>query len=94
MKLKDEQLNWIYQNIDELKRSLVALDYAMGNRKCDSEYRHSIEDHILDLALSFLMVTMGDNIPKTYWQVDDYSVLYGVLDTHKDDGGMNLRDYD
>ena len=94
MKLKDEQLNWIYQNIDEFKKAVITLDYLQIHKRLDSTLRNNINDNILSMALSFLMVAMGDNIPKDYWQVDDYSVLYGVLDTHKDDDGMNLRDYD
>lgn len=94
MKLKDEQLNWIYQNIDEFKKAVITLDYLQVHKRLDSTLRTNINDNILSMALSFLMVAMGDYIPKTYWQVDDYSVLYGVLDTHKDDEGMNLRNYD
>lgn len=27
MELKDKQLNWIYQNIDEFKKAVITLDY-------------------------------------------------------------------
>lgn len=94
MHLKNESLDWMYQQTNEFKKALVSLDYLKVHKRLDSTLINNINDNILSMALSFLMIAMGENIPKDYWQVDDYSVLYGVLDRHKDDDGMNLRDYD
>lgn len=94
MRLNNESLNWIYQQINELKRTLVTLDYIMQNCKWDSEARRRIDDHLDDLALSFLLVAMGENIPKTLWSVGDYSILYGLIDENRDIDGMELRDYE
>ena len=33
-----------------------------------------------DLAFSFLMVAMGEHIPKSLWSVGDYSDLYTLID--------------
>lgn len=93
MKLKDESLDWIYQQTNEFKKALITLDYLKVHKRLDSTLLNNINDNILSMALSFLMIAMGENIPKEYWTVDDYSVLYGLLDKHKDDDGMNLRDY-
>ena len=37
------------------------------------------DEQVHDLAFSFLMVAMGESIPKTLWSADDYSVLYGLI---------------
>lgn len=92
MKLKDERLDWMYQQTNEFKKNLVALDYLRVHKRLDSTLLRNIEDNLMSMALSFLMVGMGCNIPKILWTVDDFSVLYGVLDKHKDDEDMNLRD--
>ena len=94
MKLKDESLDWIYQQINEFKEALITYDYLKIHKRYDTELINRVNDHVLSLALSFMKVAMGDNVPKELWTVDDYSVLYGVLEDHKDDDGMNLRDYD
>lgn len=94
MKLKNDNLDWIYQQTNEFKEALISLDYLMVHKRLDSTLINNIRDNVMSMALSFLMIAMGDNVPKSLWQVDDFSVLYGILDAHRDDDGMNLRDYD
>ena len=94
MKLKNDNLDWIYQQTNEFKEALISLDYLMVHKRLDSTLINNIRDNVMSMALSFLMIAMGDNVPKSLWQVDDFSALYGVLDAHRDDKGMNLRDYD
>lgn len=87
MKLNDKSLQWIYDNCEALKKAIVALDYCKQSKIAYSEnrtYQKAISD-VKGLAFSFLMVAMGEHIPKTLWSVSDYSVLYGLLDDHKDE---------
>lgn len=93
MKLNDESLNWMYQQTNEFKKALATLDYLRVHKRLDRELLNNINDNILSMALSFLMVSMGDHVPKDLYTVDDFSVLYGVIDDHREDIDMNLRDY-
>lgn len=84
MKLNSENLNWIYQHLDELERVLVANDYAREHRmECPEACKHS-NDRLHDLIFSFLMIIMGESIPRTLWSVPDYSVLFGLIDENRD----------
>lgn len=94
MKLNDEGLNWIYQNIDKFKQAVIALDYCRNNHLVRTEAEEQADEQIHCLALSFLLVAMGEHIPKSLWQVDDFSVLYGILDENRNTDGMDLRDYE
>ena len=80
MKLNDKSLQWIYDSIDRLKEAVVALDFAKQWHcaKEDMVYKRA-DEQVHDLAFSFLMVAMGESIPKTLWSADDYSVLYGLI---------------
>lgn len=90
MKLHDERLQWIYDNIEDFKRAIVTVDFCKQHHE-DRAFNKA--DYIVEsLALSFLMVAMGDHIPKEMWTVNDFSELYTVLDDNRD--GLNLRDYD
>lgn len=93
MKLNDESLNWMYQQTNEFKKALATLDYLRVHKRLDRTLLENISDNILSMALSFLMVSMGDHVPKELYTVDDFSVLYGVIDEHREDQDMNLRDY-
>lgn len=94
MKLYDERYQWIYDNIEHFKRALVTVDFCKQHRVSGYEDRtfNKADDILHSLALSFLMVAMGEHIPKCMWTVDDFSKLYGVLDDKRD--SLNLRDYD
>lgn len=94
MKLHDERLQWIYDNIEHFKRALVTVDFCKQHRVSGYEDRtfNKADDILHSLAFSFLMVAMGEHIPKCMWTVDDFSELYGVLDDKRD--SLNLRDYD
>ena len=93
MKLNDESLNWMYQQTNEFKKALATLDYLRVHKRLDRTLLENISDNILSMALSFLMVAMGDHVPKELYTVDDFSVLYGVIDDHREDTDINLRDY-
>ena len=86
MKLHDKQYQWIYENCERLQRAITVLDYCKENRFSgyDEKVFRKADDEAHDLEFSFLMVAMGEHIPKTLWSVDDYSVLYGVI-TDADD---------
>ena len=79
MKLKNKELQWIYDNIDELKRVLVAIDYLRENRQSEQQLYSRTHDKLCDLLFSFLWVSMGENVPKTLWSASDYSELYGIV---------------
>lgn len=83
MKLNDSSYQWIYDNADKLKQAVVVADFCKQRRTIDDTFRKA--DGLLhDLAFSFLMVAMGEHIPKTLWSVNDFSVLYGILDDAKE----------
>lgn len=80
MKLNDNTLQWIYDNIDRFKEAVVALDFAKKWKcNCDDTVYKRANKQVHDIALSFLMLSMGESIPKTLWSADDYSVLYGLI---------------
>lgn len=88
MKLNDERYQWIYDNVDRLKQAVVVADFCKHSRTIDDTFRNA--DEILhDLSFSFLMVAMGEHIPKSLWSVGDYSVLYGLLDDAEE---LDIRD--
>lgn len=91
-KLNDESLNWIYQHLDELEQKLIVCDFARAHRRAYPQPCSFVEDRLHDLIFSFLMVMMGENIPKTLWSVTDYSVLYGLIDENRDLDGIELTD--
>ena len=83
MKLNNSRYQWIYDNADKLKQAVVVADFCKQHRALDDTFRKA--DGLLhDLSFSFLMVAMGEHIPKSLWSVDDYSVLYGILDDAKE----------
>lgn len=93
MKLKSKELQWIYDNIDRFKQAVVALDFARAwNVPTDDVIRNRADEQVHDLAFSFLMVAMGENIPKTLWSVDDYSMLYGNIMDAKENGDIEVTD--
>ena len=87
MKLNDKRYQWLYDKCNEMKRVLVTLDYLRQHREiCSgSEVYTKTNDKAHHLAFSFLMVLMGEHIPKTLWTVNDYSELYGIIDDKRDD---------
>lgn len=88
MKLNDSSYQWIYDNADRLKQAVVVIDFCKQHRTLDDTFRKA--DGLLpDLAFSFLMVAMGEHIPKSLWSVSDYSVLYGIL-VHAEE--LDMRD--
>ena len=93
MKLNDERLQWILDNLDEFKRALVTVDFCKKHRVSGYEDKafNKADDIVHSLALSFLLAAMGEHIPKEMWTVDDFSELYTVFDDNRD--GLNLRDY-
>lgn len=90
MKLNDERYQWMYDQCNDLKRALVTWDYLKqrGFGYSNDAYK-KVSDTVHHKALSLLMVAMGEQIPKSLWSVNDYSVLYGILDDNKDE--LDLR---
>ena len=91
MKLNNERYQWIYDNIDKLKQAVVVADFCKQNRTLGEETFRKADSLLHDLAFSFLMVAMGEHIPKSLWSVEDYSVLYGLLDNAEE---LDLSDND
>ena len=93
MKLHDKRLQWIYDKCNDMKKAVVTLDYLKQQKLgySDEGYRKT-SDNAHHLAFSFLMVIMGEHIPKSLWTVNDYSVLYGIIDDNKDE--LELMDND
>lgn len=80
MKLNNESLQWIYDHLSDLKQAVVTLDFARAHRTpLEDITRRRADEAVHDLAFSFLMVAMGEHIPKTLWSIDDYSILYGLI---------------
>ena len=90
MKLNDERYQWIYDNVDKLKQAVVVCDFCKQRRTLDDAFWKA-DELLHDLAFSFLMVAMGEHIPKSLWSVSDYSVLYGLLDDAEE---LDLSDND
>lgn len=84
MKLNDDRYQWIYDNIDKLKQAVVVCDFCIQNRTLGEETYRKADSLMHDLAFSFLMVAMGEHIPKSLWSVDDYSDLYTLIDNTED----------
>lgn len=80
MKLNDNRYQWIYDNADRLKQTVVVCDFCKQNRTLGEETFRKADSLMHDLAFSFLMVAMGEHIPKSLWSVGDYSDLYTLLD--------------
>lgn len=80
MKLHDKRLQWIYDHTDMLQRAVVAVDFCKQNRTLGEETFRKADSLMHDLAFSFLMVAMGEHIPKSLWSVGDYSDLYTLID--------------
>lgn len=80
MKLNDERLQWIYDHTDMLKRAVVVVDFCRQHREYRDVTYQKADSLMHDLAFSFLMLAMGEHIPKSLWSVGDYSVLYSILD--------------
>lgn len=80
MKLHDKRLQWIYDNTDMLQRAVVACDFCKQYRTYGDETYQKADSLMHDLAFSFLMVAMGEHIPKSLWSVGDYSDLYTLID--------------
>ena len=80
MKLNDKRYQWMYDQCNDLKRALVTWDYL---KQCGFIYSNEaykkVSDTVHHKALSLLMVAMGEQIPKSLWSVNDYSVLLGLL---------------
>ena len=92
MKLHEKRYQWMYDKCNEMKRLLVTLDYLRQHREicAGSEAFTKTNDKIHHLAFSFLMVIMGEHIPKSLWTVNDYSELYTIIDENKDN--LDLMD--
>lgn len=91
MQLHKKEYQWIYDKCNEMQRALVTMDWCKQNGYgYSNEVCRKAEERVHHLALSFLLVAMGENIPKALWTVSDYSELYGLLDDNRDD--LNLID--
>lgn len=88
MKLNDDRYQWIYDNVERIKQAVAVADFCKHSRTIDDTFRKA-DALLCDLSFSFLMVAMGEHIPKTLWSVDDYSVLYGILDDAEE---LDMRD--
>lgn len=86
MKLNDKRYQWLYDKCNDMKRLIVTLDYLKERHigYSDETFR-KVSDTSHHLALSFLLVIMGEHIPKSLWSVNDYSELYGIIDDKRDD---------
>ena len=90
MKLHDKRYQWMYDQCNDLKRALVTWDYLkQSGFGYSNEAYKKVSDTVHHKALSLLMVAMGEQIPKSLWSVNDYSVLYGIIDDNKDE--LDLR---
>lgn len=91
MKLHDKRLQWIYDHTDILQRAVVVADFCKQNRTLGEETYRKADSLMHDLAFSFLMVAMGEHIPKSLWSVSDYSDLYTLIDNAEE---LDVTDYE
>lgn len=80
MKLHDKRLQWIYDHTDMLQRAVVTVDFCKQYKAYGDETYQRADSLMHDLAFSFLMVAMGEHIPKSLWSVGDCSDLYTLID--------------
>lgn len=82
MKFYSDELKWIYDHVDDLKRIVMYLDVSIEHffmrGENERQYRE-LDKKAHDLAFTFLMLLMGENIPKSLWSVGDYSEMYGLI---------------
>lgn len=92
MILRNRKYQWLYDKCEELQRAITTVDYCKSIRASgyDDKTFRKADSEVHDLAFSFLMIAMGEHIPNTLWSVNDYSVLYGILDDHRDE--LEIRD--
>lgn len=88
----NEKYRWIIEHLEEFKQAIEVMDFCKKHRiPLDDRVRDEASEISKSLALSFLFLLMGDNIPKEVYTVDDYSELYSVLMDNRD--RLNLRDF-
>lgn len=69
---------WILEHIEELIQLIYVHDYMQ--KYATNEQKAAIHDKLCNLLFSMLWVTMGANIPNRVYKINDYSVLWGLLD--------------
>jgi hypothetical protein len=63
-----------------LQRAVVVVDFCKQHREGRDVSYEKAKSMMHDLAFSFLMIAMGEHIPKSLWSVGDYSDLYTLID--------------
>lgn len=86
---KDERSQWILDNLERFQKVIIARDYLIENgMRCPGNINRGAyelaDQEAHNLALSFLLVLMGEHIPVKLWSVGDYSELYGVIFDEED----------
>lgn len=81
---------WLLDQINDLIQLIYTYDFMKNNRqKYDNNQMANIHDQLCNNLFSMLWVTMGENIPKDLYKINDYSVLYGVI---ADDDEIEIED--
>ena len=86
----EDRLNWILSHLDEFRDCIITRKVmaSIGYNILDHEYARFINDHVHNLAFSFLLVLMGEHIPHDLWNIE-YCDLYNFCienDDYNDDG--------
>lgn len=78
---------WILEHIEALQELVYVYDYMQ--RYTSFEQRLSIHDKLCNLIFTMLWITMGANIPDDVYKINDYSILWGIID---DDDEIEIED--
>ena len=78
MKIKNQ---WLLDQINDLIQLIYTYDFMQKNRSTPNDINNlaKIHDELCNTLFSMLWVSMGENIPKRLYKVNDYSVLYGII---------------
>lgn len=81
---------WLLDQINDLIQLIYTYDFMKNNRqRYDNNQMANVHDQLCNTLFSMLWVTMGENIPKDLYKINDYSVLYGVI---ADDDEIEIED--
>ena len=77
----DDKLKWIIDHLDEFEQYLQAkrVMIASGISSWDDKTADLINEHLHNMAFTFLLLIMGEHIPHKLWCFDDYSELHEII---------------
>ena len=71
---------WMLDKIEILIELIYVYDFMQKNATFEQKNIFNIHDKLCNLLFTMLWITMGANIPDDVYKINDYSVLWGILD--------------